>query len=167
MLARCHRTTVALVFPLSLNPLSSLRIPLLLSTFLTHSPPRIKTTATWSGSTRIEGSTPYFLHRTAQQNTMDSMPIRTVPVPSVDALKIAEPDTKIQHVEHVNAPANAEHHEHLPKGISETDEEKKTHWFIGSIDCGTTSSRFLVFDGEGTPIASHQIEFENIYPESG
>jgi glycerol kinase len=98
---------------------------------------------------------------------MDSMPIRTVPVPTADALKTAEPDTKIQHVEHVNAPANVEHHEHLPKGISETVEEKKTRWFIGSIDCGTTSSRFLIFDGEGTPIASHQIEFENIYPESG
>jgi glycerol kinase len=98
---------------------------------------------------------------------MDSIPIRTVPVPTADALKIAEPDTKIQHVEHVNAPANIEHHEHLPKGISETVEEKKARWFIGSIDCGTTSSRFLIFDGEGTPIASHQIEFENIYPESG
>jgi glycerol kinase len=98
---------------------------------------------------------------------MDSIPIRPVPVPSPDALKISEPDSKIQHVEHVNAPGTAEHHEHLPKGVSETDEEKKSHWFIGSIDCGTTSSRFLIFDGEGTPIASHQIEFENIYPESG
>jgi glycerol kinase len=95
------------------------------------------------------------------------MPIRTVPIPSADALKLAEPDTKIQHVEPVNAPATVGRHEHLPKGISETDEEKKTHWFIGSIDCGTTSSRFLIFDGEGTPVASHQIEFENIYPESG
>jgi glycerol kinase len=98
---------------------------------------------------------------------MDPTPIRTVPVANADALKIAEPDTKIQHVEHVNASANAQHHEHLPKGISETEEEKKARWFIGSIDCGTTSSRFLIFDGEGTPIASHQIEFENIYPESG
>jgi glycerol kinase len=98
---------------------------------------------------------------------MDSMPSRTVPVPSADALKISEPNTKIQHVEHVNAPANVKHHEHLPKGISETEEEKKTRWFIGSIDCGTTSSRFLIFDGEGNPVASHQIEFENIYPESG
>ncbi len=101
------------------------------------------------------------------QYAMDSMPIQTVPVPSQDALKISEPETKIQHVEHINAPATVEHHEHLPKGISETDEERKAHWFIGSIDCGTTSSRFLIFNGEGTPVASHQIEFENIYPESG
>lgn len=99
---------------------------------------------------------------------MDSMPIRAVPIISADALKIAEPETKAQHVEHVNLPAvEVEHHEHLPKGLEQTEEEKKSHWFIGSIDCGTTSSRFLIFDGEGTPVASHQIEFDNIYPESG
>jgi glycerol kinase len=98
---------------------------------------------------------------------MDSMPIRGIPVVSHDALKLSDPGTDINHVEHVNAPATTEHHEHLPKGISETDEEKRKGWFIGSIDCGTTSSRFLIFDGEGTPVASHQIEFENIYPESG
>jgi glycerol kinase len=98
------------------------------------------------------------------------MPVREVSAPILEAVKISEPETKIQHVEHinaVNAPANPAHHEHLPKGIAETEEEKRTRWFIGSIDCGTTSSRFLIFDGEGTPIASHQIEFENIYPESG
>lgn len=97
---------------------------------------------------------------------MDSMPV-TNPVPSLDALKISEPGTKLQHVEHANAPATTGRREHLPHGVSETDEEKKDHWYIGSIDCGTTSSRFLIFDGEGTPIASHQIEFENIYPQSG
>ena len=95
------------------------------------------------------------------------MPVRGVSVPSLDAVKISEPETKTQHVEHVNAPAHVAHHEYLPKGIAETEEEKRTRWFIGSIDCGTTSSRFLIFDGEGTPIASHQIELENIYPESG
>lgn len=40
-------------------------------------------------------------------------------------------------------------------------------WFIGSIDQGTTSSRFLIFNSDADPIASHQIEFENHYPESG
>ncbi len=67
-----------------------------------------------------------------------------------------------KHVENVDKrPA------HLPRGVSETEEEKQKHWFIGSIDQGTTSSRFLIFDGEGNPVASHQIEFENMYPESG
>ncbi|KAI0887967.1 glycerol kinase [Annulohypoxylon maeteangense] len=40
-------------------------------------------------------------------------------------------------------------------------------WFVGSIDQGTTSSRFLIFNREMDPVASHQIEFENYYPESG
>lgn len=57
--------------------------------------------------------------------------------------------------------------ERLPEGIQETDEELKEHWFVGSIDQGTTSSRFLIFNGEGEPVTSHQIEFENLYPESG
>lgn len=57
--------------------------------------------------------------------------------------------------------------EHLPAGITETQEELKEHWFVGSIDQGTTSTRFLVFNGLGDPVAMHQIEFENHYPHSG
>lgn len=59
------------------------------------------------------------------------------------------------------------HEEHLPEGIRETEEELREHWFVGSIDQGTTSSRFLIFNGEGDPVANHQIEFDNHYPESG
>jgi len=59
------------------------------------------------------------------------------------------------------------HEEHLPQGIHETEEELKHRWFVGSIDQGTTSSRFLIFNGEGDPVAMHQIEFENLYPKSG
>lgn len=64
---------------------------------------------------------------------------------------------------HIDAP----HERHLPVGVVETEEERERKWYIGSIDQGTTSSRFLIFDAEGTPIASHQIEFENLYPHSG
>ena len=39
--------------------------------------------------------------------------------------------------------------------------------FVGSIDQGTTSSRFLIFNTNGEPIASHQIEFKQIYPQPG
>jgi glycerol kinase len=39
--------------------------------------------------------------------------------------------------------------------------------FVGSIDQGTTSSRFLIFNKSGDPIASHQIEFKQIYPQPG
>jgi glycerol kinase len=61
----------------------------------------------------------------------------------------------------------AESEEHLPSGITETEDELQHKWFVGSIDQGTTSSRFLIFNGVGDPVASHQIEFENLYPESG
>lgn len=39
--------------------------------------------------------------------------------------------------------------------------------FVGSIDQGTTSSRFLIFNRAGEVIASHQIEFTQIYPQPG
>jgi hypothetical protein len=39
--------------------------------------------------------------------------------------------------------------------------------FIGSIDQGTTSTRFLIFNKDGEPVASHQIEFKQIYPQPG
>ena len=38
---------------------------------------------------------------------------------------------------------------------------------MGSIDQGTTSTRFIIFDGHGDPVTSHQTEFENKYPQSG
>ena len=50
---------------------------------------------------------------------------------------------------------------------SESYEKRMEKFFIGSIDQGTTSTRFLIFDGTGTPVASHQIEFTQKYPESG
>ena len=39
--------------------------------------------------------------------------------------------------------------------------------FIGSIDQGTTSSRFLIFNKAGNPVAAHQLEFKQIYPQPG
>lgn len=61
----------------------------------------------------------------------------------------------------------SDHEEQLPNGIQETEEERQKHWFVGSIDQGTTSTRFLIFNGHGEPVASHQMEFENLYPASG
>lgn len=39
--------------------------------------------------------------------------------------------------------------------------------FLGSIDQGTTSTRFIIFDGVGEPVAMHQVEFTQQYPQSG
>lgn len=40
-------------------------------------------------------------------------------------------------------------------------------YFIGAIDQGTTSTRFIIFDGVGQPVAMHQLEFKQMYPQSG
>lgn len=47
------------------------------------------------------------------------------------------------------------------------DEKKLKKFYIGSIDQGTTSTRFIIFDGTGQPVAQHQIEFTQMYPQSG
>ena len=39
--------------------------------------------------------------------------------------------------------------------------------YIGSIDQGTTSTRFILFDRSGQPAASHQIEHRQIFPKPG
>ncbi|KAI8381537.1 uncharacterized protein BYT42DRAFT_566869 [Radiomyces spectabilis] len=39
--------------------------------------------------------------------------------------------------------------------------------YIGAVDQGTASTRFLIFDGSGRLVTSHQLEFEQIYPRPG
>lgn len=39
--------------------------------------------------------------------------------------------------------------------------------FVGAIDQGTTSTRFLIFNTSGEVVALHQIEFNQIYPQPG
>jgi glycerol kinase len=39
--------------------------------------------------------------------------------------------------------------------------------FIGAIDQGTTSSRFMIFDHSGNEVAHHQLEHEQILPKAG
>ncbi|MEI2784390.1 MAG: glycerol kinase GlpK [Candidatus Nanopelagicales bacterium] len=38
---------------------------------------------------------------------------------------------------------------------------------VMAIDQGTTSSRAILFDESGTPLASHQVEHEQIFPQAG
>jgi glycerol kinase len=39
--------------------------------------------------------------------------------------------------------------------------------FILAIDQGTTSTRAILFDANASPVASHQIELRQIYPDNG
>ena len=47
------------------------------------------------------------------------------------------------------------------------DKPKAVGPFLGAIDQGTTSSRFLVFDKSGVVIAQHQLEFNQYHQHSG
>ncbi|KAJ1950874.1 Glycerol kinase, partial [Linderina macrospora] len=44
---------------------------------------------------------------------------------------------------------------------------KESEIFIGAIDQGTSSSRFLIFDTKGQVVASHQAEYQNFYAKAG
>ncbi|KAJ3720976.1 hypothetical protein C8R42DRAFT_669486 [Lentinula raphanica] len=39
--------------------------------------------------------------------------------------------------------------------------------FVGSLDCGTTSVRFIIFDKYAQIVAQHQLEFPQYYPNPG
>lgn len=47
------------------------------------------------------------------------------------------------------------------------DKEKAEACYIGSIDQGTTSTRFFIFNNHGTPVASYQTEIKQMYPHPG
>ena len=39
--------------------------------------------------------------------------------------------------------------------------------YVGAVDQGTTSTRFMIFDHEGGVVSVHQMEHEQIYPQAG
>ena len=39
--------------------------------------------------------------------------------------------------------------------------------FVGAVDQGTTSTRFMVFDHEGNEVGRHQLEHEQILQRAG
>ncbi|KAL6285993.1 glycerol kinase [Prunus yedoensis var. nudiflora] len=49
-----------------------------------------------------------------------------------------------------------------PEASKKTDDV-----FVGSIDQGTTSTRFIIYDRSARAIGSHQVEFTQFYPEAG
>nr|POE79668.1 glycerol kinase [Quercus suber] len=55
----------------------------------------------------------------------------------------------------------------IPNSVSYCSMASADEVFVGSIDQGTTSSRFLIFDKSGEPVAVHQEEFSQIHPKPG
>lgn len=52
-------------------------------------------------------------------------------------------------------------------GTNGTTNGSAAQAFVGAIDQGTTSSRFLIFNERGEVVVTHQIEFTQIYPQPG
>ncbi|EME45231.1 hypothetical protein DOTSEDRAFT_23288 [Dothistroma septosporum NZE10] len=71
-----------------------------------------------------------------------------------------------QRVERTPSFSNRPQRPGLPR-FTTSKENVLAQFFIGAIDQGTTSSRFIIFDGTGVPVASHQHEFTQHYPQSG
>ena len=56
----------------------------------------------------------------------------------------------------------------IPKGSAWcSSEESSVSKYIGAIDQGTTSTRFIVFDAAGKVVACAQKEHQQIYPQPG
>ncbi|HEX8006335.1 MAG TPA: FGGY family carbohydrate kinase, partial [Trebonia sp.] len=39
--------------------------------------------------------------------------------------------------------------------------------YVGAVDQGTTSTRFMIFDHSGNEVAKHQLEHQQILPQAG
>ena len=39
--------------------------------------------------------------------------------------------------------------------------------YVGAVDQGTTSTRFMIFDHAGEEVARHQLEHEQVMPRAG
>ncbi|KAI3614227.1 glycerol kinase [Moniliophthora roreri] len=53
------------------------------------------------------------------------------------------------------------------KPAPQAPKELKQGEFVGSLDCGTTSVRFIIFDKYANIAAQHQLEFPQYYPQPG
>lgn len=63
---------------------------------------------------------------------------------------------------------NVYEHDHLE--LEEEESNKKMadkEVFIASLDQGTTSTRFMIYDHSARVIGSHQVEFTQFYPKAG
>ncbi|KAI6860961.1 hypothetical protein KC334_g21170, partial [Hortaea werneckii] len=122
------------------------------------------------------------------EDTSRTMPAQDNPLPTRPAAKDTESTLKEAGAGTVEVEKDPKHQQpnitapgpdgHTPPGTKPAErpgmprfttskENVLSDIFIGSIDQGTTSTRFIIFDGVGQPVASHQHEFRQHYPESG
>lgn len=73
----------------------------------------------------------------------------------------------IPHKDNDYSPNTSEWAAHHSSLLPHPPPPDKMPTFVASIDQGTTSTRFIIFDKAGNVVAQHQLEFEQIYPDSG
>lgn len=141
------RPTIACTFSLTANGLSSVQ-----STFL-----KKRTVASYSYNSSLFSSSPsypsYPSSSLAPMGSGSSKPIRVTNRNSHRSLPTA----------YLRSTTATKRQSVVPPRLKNGEREA----FTAAIDQGTTSSRFLIFDGSGTPQASHQVEFGQLYPHSG
>lgn len=57
--------------------------------------------------------------------------------------------------------------EHSASAAAAQGEASGALSYVAAIDQGTTSTRFIVYDTSAKVVASHQLEFTQIYPQAG
>jgi glycerol kinase len=77
-----------------------------------------------------------------------------------------EANEEQHHQVQINARQSVDGQRSLLQDEDRRDDNLKDR-FIGAIDQGTTSTRFIIFDCTGNPIAKYQAEYQQIHEHSG
>jgi hypothetical protein len=93
---------------------------------------------------------------------------RGVAYPRVSVRIMAKPTVPV--MEPVTGTASATSNntpDAVQEDVAKERSDKQRPRYIGAIDQGTTSTRFIIFDNEGQLVASHQTELRAIHAHSG
>lgn len=89
---------------------------------------------------------------------------------SVDGDSEPAQDLEVEDAQHLQVEVRPEQTDDGDRSLIQ-DEDKRNddlkERFIGTIDQGTTSTRFIIFDCTGVPIAKYQTEFRQIHERPG
>ncbi|KAG7095770.1 hypothetical protein E1B28_006475 [Marasmius oreades] len=80
--------------------------------------------------------------------------------------RIFKGDEKMKNSKDSNADSKASASALKAKAV-QAPKELKQGEFVGALDCGTTSIRFMIFDKHAKVVAQHQLEFPQYYPQPG
>lgn len=90
---------------------------------------------------------------------------------SVDGDSEPAQDLEVENAHHFQVEVRPEQTDDGDRSIIQPDEERRSddlkERFIGTIDQGTTSTRFIIFDCTGVPVAKYQTEFRQIHEHPG